>query len=170
MGAYESPEAAYWAFFETFNAKSASARAAVMSYPHLRVAATRSQPSDFSKPPRSSKPQPPGSSSNEPAGPGPNRSRRESFTAHRTRSISPAAGRDSAPTAQRSAETLLLYIATKMEQGWGIQGAFGVEGCLSDEAAQPAAEAALAALQREIDEPRSGPCRSLGGLLPLPRR
>ena len=44
MGAYESPAAAYWAFFETFNAKSASGRAGVMSYPHLRVSATRAEP------------------------------------------------------------------------------------------------------------------------------
>ncbi len=36
---YQSPEDAYWAFFERFNAKDATGWAGVMSYPHVRVSA-----------------------------------------------------------------------------------------------------------------------------------
>lgn len=36
---YKSPEAAYWAFFERFNAQDPDGWAGVMSYPHVRVSA-----------------------------------------------------------------------------------------------------------------------------------
>ncbi len=39
MGHYESPESAYWDFFNRFNAKDADGWAGVMSYPHVRVSA-----------------------------------------------------------------------------------------------------------------------------------
>ncbi len=37
MGASESPEAAYWAFFESFNARDLAGWAGVNTYPHARV-------------------------------------------------------------------------------------------------------------------------------------
>ena len=37
MGAYASPEDAYWTFFDRFTAKDAPGWAACMSYPHVRV-------------------------------------------------------------------------------------------------------------------------------------
>ena len=40
MGSHESPEAAYWSFFDRFNAKDAEGWAAAMSYPHVRVSAS----------------------------------------------------------------------------------------------------------------------------------
>ena len=39
MGAHSSPTAAYWSFFENFNAKDPDGWAAAMSYPHTRVSA-----------------------------------------------------------------------------------------------------------------------------------
>ena len=149
MGAYESPKAAYWAFFETFNAKSASGRAAVMSYPHVRASAGNAEPAiqqtaeEFEA-----------SASWEPF-------EREGWAwtqpitpriVHRSSDKIHFAGGWTRFRSDGSAisENRLLYIATKLEQGWGIQGAFGVDGHLTGEDAQPAARAALAALEREM--------------------
>ena len=41
MGHYATPEDAYWAFFDQFNANSADGWAGVMSYPHVRVSPPR---------------------------------------------------------------------------------------------------------------------------------
>ena len=41
MGHYATPEDAYWAFFENFNANDADGSAGVMSYPHVRVSPPR---------------------------------------------------------------------------------------------------------------------------------
>ena len=149
MGAYESPEAAYWAFFETFNAKSASGRAAVMSYPHLRVAATRSEPSiqqtaeEFEAAASWEQVERAGWAWTQPITP---------RVVHRSSDKVHFAGGWTRFRSDGSeiSQNRLLYIATKMEQGWGIQGAFGVEGYLTGEEAQPAARAALAALKREM--------------------
>ena len=155
MGAYESPEAAYWAFFETFNAKSASGRAAVMSYPHLRVAATSIEPSmhqtpeEFEASASWEQVERAGWAWTQPITP---------RVVHRSSDKVHFAGGWTRFRSDGSeiSQNHLIYIATKMEQGWGIQGAFGVEGCLSGEAAQPAAEAALAALQREMTNLEAG--------------
>ena len=149
MGAYESPESAYWAFFETFNAKSASGRAAVMSYPHLRVAAMRIEPSiqqtaeEFEAAASWEQFEQIGWAWTQPITP---------RVVHRSSDKVHFAGGWTRFRSDGSeiSQNRLLYIATKMEQGWGIQGAFGVEGCLTGEAAQPAARAALAALKREM--------------------
>ena len=149
MGAYESPEAAYRAFFDTFNAKSASGRAAVMSYPHLRVAATRAEPSiqataeEFEASASWEQVEQTGWAWTQPITP---------RVVHRSSDKIHFAGGWTRFRADGSeiSQNRLLYIATKMEDGWGIQGAFGVEGHLSGEDAQPAAQAALAALEREM--------------------
>ena len=39
IATYQTPESAYWAFFERFNAQDADGWAGVMSYPHVRVSA-----------------------------------------------------------------------------------------------------------------------------------
>ena len=147
MGAYESPQAAYWAFFETFNAKSASGRAAVMSYPHIRVSATRIEPAIQNTP--------------------------EEFEASAsweqferdgwawTQPITPRimhwspdkvhfAGGWTRYRADGStiSQNRLLYIATEMDHGWGIQGAFGVEGYLSGDDADEPNQAAMALIDR----------------------
>lgn len=149
MGAYESPEAAYWAFFETFNAKSASGRAAVMSYPHLRVAATNVEPSiqetaeEFEASASWEQFERTGWASTQPITP---------RVVHRSPDKVHFAGGWTRYRADGSemSQNRLLYIATEMEEGWGIQGAFGVDGHLSGADAEPAAEAAMAALEREV--------------------
>ncbi len=155
MVSYESPEAAYWAFFETFNARSASGRAGVMSYPHIRVSAARAEPTI--------------------------RENAESFEASAsweqvdrmgwawTQPITPRvvhsmsdkvhfAGGWTRYRADGSviSRNRLLYIATKMEDGWGIQGAFGVEGHLEGVAAQSAHDSALTALRYEMQKLEAG--------------
>ena len=147
MGAYESPEAAYWAFFETFNAKSASGRAAVMSYPHLRVAATRIEPSiqqtaeEFEAAASWEQFERAGWAWTQPITP---------RVVHRSSDKVHFAGGWTRFRSDGSeiSRNRLLYIATKMEQGWGIQGAFGVEGRLSGEAARESNQAAMALVDR----------------------
>lgn len=149
MGAYESPEAAYWAFFETFNAKSAAGRAAVMSYPHVRASAGQAEPSiqqtaqEFEASASWEQFERAGWARTQPITP---------RVVHRSPDKIHFAGGWTRLRADGSAigENRLLYIATKLDQGWGIQGAFGVEGHLTGEDARPAAEAAMAALQREM--------------------
>ena len=149
MGAYESPEAAYHAFFETFNAKSASGRAAVMSYPHVRVSASRIEPSvqrtaeEFEASASWEQFERAGWAWTQPTTP---------RVVHRSSDKIHFAGGWTRFRADGSeiSQNRLLYIATKMEAGWGIQGAFGVEGNLSGADAQPAAQAARAALEREM--------------------
>ena len=155
MGAYESPEAAYWAFFETFNAKSASGRAEVMSYPHLRVAATRVEPSiqqtpeEFESSASWEQFERAGWAWTQPITP---------RVVHRSSDKVHFAGGWTRFRADgsESSRNRLLYIATKMEQGWGIQGAFGVEGDLSGDEAQPAIQAAMTALKREMSMLEAG--------------
>ena len=51
MGHYESPEAAYFAFLETFNARDADGWAGVNAWPHARVSAAASDSSIHWRPP-----------------------------------------------------------------------------------------------------------------------
>ena len=155
MGAYESAEAAYWGFFETFNAKSASGRAAAMSYPHLRVAATRVEPSiqqtaaEFEASASWEPFEQVGWAWTQPITP---------RVMHRSPDKVHFAGGWTRFRADGSeiSQNRLLYIATEMEDGWGIQGAFGVEGHLSGEDAQPAAEAAMALVDRMMSTLAAG--------------
>lgn len=51
MGAYDSPDAAYFAFLETFNARDADGWAGVNSWPHARVSAAAPDTSLHWRPP-----------------------------------------------------------------------------------------------------------------------
>lgn len=51
MAAYESPEAAYFAFLETFNARDADGWAGVNSWPHARISAAAPNSSVHWRPP-----------------------------------------------------------------------------------------------------------------------
>lgn len=155
MGAYESPEAAYWAFFETFNAKSAAGRAGVMSYPHLRVAATRVEPTiqqtaaEFEASASWEQLEQTGWAWTQPITP---------RVMHRSPDKVHFSGGWTRLRADGSeiGQNRLLYIATEMEDGWGIQGAFGVEGHLSGVDAQPPAEAAMALINRMMSTLAAG--------------
>ena len=155
MGAYESPEAAYWAFFETFNAKSASGRAGVMSYPHVRVSAARSEPSihetaeAFEASATWAPVEQTGWAWTQPITP---------RVVHSSPDKVHFAGGWTRCRADGSmiARNRLLYIATEMDDGWGIQGAFGVEGALTGLEAEAPSAAAMATHDREAAALRSG--------------
>ena len=155
MATYESAEAAYWAFFETFNAKSASGRAAVMSYPHLRVAAERIEPSiqqtaeEFEAAASWEEFERAGWAWTQPITP---------RVVHRSSDKIHFAGgwtrfRDDG---SEISQNRLLYIATKMDDGWGIQGAFGVEGNLSGDEAAGVKTAVMTLLERMMTSLEAG--------------
>ena len=155
MAAYESPEAAYWAFFETFNARSASGRAGVMSYPHVRVAATRVEPSiqqtaaEFEASASWDQFDRVGWAWTQPITP---------RVVHSMSDKVHFAGGWTRYRADGSviSRNRLLYIATRMDDGWGIQGALGVEGHLEGAAAQSVHESALTALRTEMQKLEAG--------------
>ncbi len=155
MGHYESAEAAYWAFFETFNAQSAAGRAGVMSYPHVRVRAGQVEPSlqetaaEFEA-----------SASWEPvlrAG----WARTQPLTPRVVQTMSDKVHFAGGWTRYRADDSVisrnrLLYIATKLADGWGIQAGFGIEGDLRGKAAQESEAQALAALARTMTALEAG--------------
>ena len=147
MGSYASAEAAYWAFFTTFNARSASGRAGVMSYPHVRASAARAEPTirhtaeEFEASASWEAFDRAGWAWTQPITP---------RVMHRSPDKVHFAGGWTRFRADGSeiSRNRLLYIATEMDDGWGIQGAFGVEGCLSGEAARESGQAAMALVER----------------------
>lgn len=155
MGAYESPEAAYWAFFKTFNAKSASGRAGVMSYPHVRASAATiapnitNTPEEFEASASWEQVERAGWAWTQPITP---------RVVHRSPDKIHFAGGWTRFRADGSAlsRNRLVYIATKMDAGWGIQGAFGVEGCLSGDEAAGVKTAVMAALERMMTSLEAG--------------
>lgn len=147
MGSFESPEAAYWAFFTTFNDKSASGRAGVMSYPHVRVSTASVAPSitntaeEFKAAASWEQFERAGWAWTQPITP---------RVMHRSPDKVHFAGGWTRFRSDGSeiSRNRLLYIATEMDDGWGIQGAFGVDGCLSGEAARESRQAAMALVER----------------------
>ena len=161
MGAHPTPTAAYWAFFENFNAKDPAGWAGAMSYPHVRVSAAQ--------PPTPSRPNSPRTASGlyptaddyasmaERAG----WERFENTGWVRTQGITPRlihASPDKAHlaggwTRHRSDDSEIitnrvLYVLTRTDDGWGIQARFGIDGWSRDNPRQAESEAALAALGR----------------------
>lgn len=155
MGAYESPEAAYWAFFETFNDRSASGRAGVMSYPHVRVSAATIAPKitdtaeEFEAAASWEAVEREGWAWTQPVTP---------RVMHRSPDKVHFAGGWTRFRADGSAisRNRLLYIATEMDDGWGIQGAFGVEGDLRGEDAAESSQAAMALIDRMMSALAAG--------------
>ena len=155
MGSYESAEAAYWAFFTTYNDRSPSGRAGVMSYPHVRVAAGRDEPvvtntaAEYEQLDNWSTVEQQGWAYTQPITP---------RVVHRSPDKVHFAGGWTRFRADGSeiSRNRLLYIASELEDGWGIQGAFGVDGHLLGEDAEPAADAALVALEREMANLETG--------------
>ncbi len=147
MGAYRSAEAAYWAFFTTYNDRSPSGRAGAMSYPHVRVAAGRDEPivtntaAEYEQLDNWSAVEQQGWAWTQPITP---------RVMHRSPDKVHFAGGWTRFRADGSeiSRNRLLYIATEMDDGWGTQGAFGVEGCLTGEAARESNQAALALVER----------------------
>lgn len=161
MGAHPTPTAAYWAFFENFNAKDPVGWAGAMSYPHVRVSATR-------QPKRGDGPSPRTASGVYPTPDDYAAMARqagwERFEATgwvRTQGITPRLIHTAADKAHLAggwtrhraddSEILtnrVLYVLTNTDEGWGIQARFGVDGWSRDHPRQAESEAALAALGR----------------------
>ena len=157
MGNYATASAAYWGFFETFNARSAAGRAGVMSYPHLRMAAGRSAPTiaqtaaEFEANASASwdAVDVTGWAWTQPITP---------RVVHRSSDKVHFAGGWTRFRADGSVirRNRLLYVATETDEGWGIQAGLGVEGDLTGEAAEPTRAAALDALARTMRALESG--------------
>ena len=147
MGSYASPEAAYWAFFTTFNDRSASGRAGVMSYPHVRVSAATLAPritdtaEEFEAAASWDAVDRTGWAWTQPITP---------RVMHRSPDKVHFAGGWTRLRADGSviSRNRLLYIASEMEDGWGIQGAFGVEGYVAGADAEEPTQAAMALIDR----------------------
>ncbi len=155
LGHYQSAEAAYWAFFETFNARSAAGRAGVMSYPHIRISAARVAPAM--------------QATAEEFGATASWKQVDRSGWARTQPITPRVVHSSSDkvhfaggwTRYRADGSLissnrLLYIATKMSDGWGIQAGFGIEGYLSGDDAAAPSKAAMGAIEQTMTTLEAG--------------
>ena len=132
MGAYGSPEEAYWAFFERFTAKDAAGWAACMSYPHVRVSppregSTARTASRFYETP-------------EDYAAAADWAPFEAAGWVRTQGIEPTRLHDSEDMVhllggwtrfnaadEPIRENRVAYILTRLESGWGIQARFGID-------------------------------------------
>lgn len=161
MGAHPTPTAAYWAFFEHFNAKDAVGWAGAMSYPHVRVSAARPpQPGGEDRPRTASGVYDTAADYASMA----ERAGWERFEATgwvRTQGITPRlvfASEDKAHlsggwTRHRADDSEIvtnrvLYVLSRMSEGWGIQARFGIDGYERGADRSAEIDAALDALAR----------------------
>ena len=159
MGSHESPEAAYWSFFDRFNAKDAEGWAAAMSYPHVRVSASAPPSRGGRFDPRTASFLTPMPSDYASMATDAGWERFEATGWVRTQGLEPrrvhetddkvhlAGGwtrfrADDSPIISNR----VLYVLTRLEQGWGIQARFGLDSFAegADRSAQE--QQALAAL------------------------
>ncbi len=170
MGHYESPEGAYWAFFERFNAKDAQGWAAVMSYPHVRVSAgvpTGERGRSFH--PRTSARLYPTADDYGSTAEATGWERFEVTGWVRTQGIEPRRIHESDDkvhlaggwTRYRADDSAIvsnrvLYVLTRLESGWGIQARFGVDSYNEGSDRSEQEEAALAALGRTMTTLEAG--------------
>jgi len=161
MGAHPTPTAAYWAFFENFNAKDPAGWAGAMSYPHVRVSATRPPKRGAGPSPRTASGVYPTADDYASMAATAGWERFEATGWVRTQGITPrvvAASETKAHlaggwTRHRADDSEIitnrvLYVLSRMDEGWGIQARFGVDGWSHNDAHQAESDAALAALGR----------------------
>ncbi len=155
MSHYETAESAYWGFFETFNARSASGRAGVMSYPHVRVSAAQREPSithtaeEFEAAASWDAFDASGWEWTQPLTP---------RVVHRSSDKVHFAGGWTRFRADGSIirRNRLLYIATMISDRWGIQAVFGIEGDLRGREAEATHAAAMQAIERTMSTLEAG--------------
>ena len=161
MGAHPTPTAAYWAFFENFNAKDPAGWAGAMSYPHVRVSATRPPRRGDGPSPRTASGVYPTADDYASMAINAGWERFEATGWVRTQGVTPrvvAASETKAHlaggwTRHRADDSEIitnrvLYVLSRMDEGWGIQARFGVDGWSHNDAHQAESEAALVALGR----------------------
>ncbi len=166
MGRYESPEAAYFAFLETFNARNAHGWAGVNSWPHARVSAAAPDSSVHWRPPTRV------FADAEEYLSAPLWDELEATGWVRSESSPPRVVQSSSIKAhiaggwtrydadgKAMASNRIVYVATKTAEGWGLQAQLktdsfvaGVNYAAEEQAALNAVESALALLgAREVD-------------------
>lgn len=162
MGHYESPEDAYWAFFEHFNARDAAGWAGVMSYPHVRVSAGAppAQRGHLPGPRTPARLYPtPDDYASMAETSGWERFERTGWV--RTQGIEPRRVHESDDKVHLAGgwtrfraddspivSNRVLYTMTRLESGWGIQARYGVDSYIDGADRSEQEEAALAALGR----------------------
>ena len=157
MGAHPTPTAAYWAFFEHFNAKDPAGWAGAMSYPHIRVSAAPPRRQDAQPGPRTASGLYPTPEDYASMAANAGWGRFEATGWVRTQGLTPRVVHSSADkvhlaggwTRYRDDDSAILtnrvlYVMTRMDEGWGIQARFGVDSFKAD----ASGEAAVAAAER----------------------
>lgn len=163
MGAHPTPTAAYWAFFENFNAKDPVGWAGAMSYPHVRVSAARPPTRGAGPSPRTASGVYPTAEDYASMASGAGWERFETTGWVRTQGVTPrvVASSDSKVhlaggwTRHRADDSPIvsnrvLYVLTRTDEGWGIQARFGIDFHASGDDRAAQANAALAALGRTM--------------------
>ena len=161
MGAHQSPTAAYWAFFENFNAKDPLGWAGAMSYPHVRVSAAQPPTSGGTGNPRTASGLYPTDTDYASMAANAGWGRFEATGWVRTQGITPRVVHASPVkvhlaggwTRHRADDSEIisnrvLYTLTKTDEGWGIQSRFGIDGWVRGVDHDAESDAALAALTR----------------------
>ena len=161
MGNHPTPAAAYWAFFENFNAKDPVGWAGAMSYPHVRVSAARPPARGAGPSPRTASGVYPTAEDYASMADGAGWERFEATGWVRTQGVTPrvvAASEDKVHlsggwTRHRADDSEIvtnrvLYVLSRIDQGWGIQARFGIDGYAKGADRSDQADAALAALGR----------------------
>lgn len=161
MGNHPTPTAAYWAFFENFNAKDPLGWAGAMSYPHVRVSATQQPRRGDGPSPRTASGVYPTVDEYASMAANAGWERFEATGWVRTQGVTPrvvAASESKVHlsggwTRHRADDSEIitnrvLYVLTNMDEGWGIQARFGIDGYAKGADRSAQSEAALAALGR----------------------
>ena len=162
MGHYASPEEAYGAFFENFNAKNADGWAGVMSYPHVRVAPVagpevQKVAAGVPRTPARLFP----TAADYAAMANWERFERTGWVrtqgipterVHESETMVHLAGGWSRYNAAGEAfvTNRVTYVLTKLDEGWGIQARFGVDSWVEGEDQSAAEQAAAALVERAI--------------------
>lgn len=161
MGTHDTPTAAYWAFFENFNARDPVGWAGAMSYPHVRVSAAQPPTGGASSNPRTASGLYPTAEDYASMATNAGWGRFEATGWVRTQGITPRVVHASDTkvhlaggwTRHRADDSEIvtnrvLYVLTRTDDGWGIQARFGVDGYAKGTDRSVEAEAALASLGR----------------------
>lgn len=163
MGNHVTPTAAYWAFFENFNAKDPLGWAGAMSYPHVRVSAARPPTRGAGPSPRTASGVYPTADDYASMAARAGWERFEATGWVRTQGITPRVVASSEHkvhlaggwTRHRADDSPIisnrvLYVLTRTDDGWGIQARFGIDFHASSDDRSAQAKAALAALGRTM--------------------
>lgn len=175
MGSYASPEEAYWAFFDRFNARDAVGWAGVMSYPHVRVSPAR----DDAAPRTTSRVF---ANGEEYAAQAPTAFERIAATGWvRTEGIEPVRVHEADDrvhlaggwTRYNADDRPILtnrvsYILTRLDEGWGIQARFGIDSFAEGTDTSASEGAAMALAEHSITTINAGDREAYSSLYAFP--